>query len=55
MVGEVAKLPAPAAELARRWRTKVLARQHALDAAQRIASASLARLGESPARGPSPR
>jgi hypothetical protein len=55
MVGEVAKLPAPAAELARRWRTKVLARQHALDAAQRIASASLAQLGESPARGPSPR
>jgi hypothetical protein len=55
MVVELAKLPAPARELARPWRTKVLARQDALEAAQRIATASLAQLGEPPVRGPSPR
>jgi hypothetical protein len=55
MAVELAKLPAPASELARRWRTKVLARQDALEAAQRIATASLAQLGEPPLRGPSPR
>jgi hypothetical protein len=55
MVVELAKLPAPATALAQRWRTKVLARQDALEAAQRSASAALAQLGESPVRGPSPR
>jgi hypothetical protein len=55
MVVELAKLPAPASELARRWRTKVLARQDALEAAQRIATALLAQLGEPPLRGSSPR
>jgi hypothetical protein len=53
MVVELDKLPAPAKELARPWRTKVLARQDALDAAQRIATALLAQLGEPPGRGPS--
>jgi hypothetical protein len=53
MVVELDKLPAPARELARPWRSKVLARQDALEAAQRIATASLAQLGEP--RGPSPR
>jgi hypothetical protein len=53
MVVELDKLPAPARELARPWRTKVLARQDALEAAQRIATASLAALGEP--RGLSPR
>jgi hypothetical protein len=55
MVVELAKLPAPARELARPWGTKVLARQNALAAAQRIATASLAQLGEPHVRGLPPR
>jgi hypothetical protein len=55
MVVELDKLPAPAREVTRPWRTKVLARHDALDAAQRIATASLAQLGEPHVRGPSPR
>jgi hypothetical protein len=55
MVVELDKLPAPARELARPWRTKVLARQDALEAAQRIATASLAQLGEPGVHGPSVR
>jgi hypothetical protein len=55
MVVELDKLPAPARQLAQPWRTKVLARQDALDAAQRIVAASLAQLGEPRVRGPSPR
>jgi hypothetical protein len=54
MVVEVDQLPAPARELAQPWRTKVMARQDALEAAQRIAIASLAQLGEPAGRGPSP-
>jgi hypothetical protein len=53
MVVELDKLPAPARELARPWRTKVLARQDALVAAQEIATASLAQLGEPRVHGPS--
>ncbi|MCL2430080.1 MAG: hypothetical protein FWD12_12705, partial [Alphaproteobacteria bacterium] len=52
---ELDKLPAPAREIARPLRTKVLARQDALQAAQRIAAASLAQLGEPAVRGPLPR
>lgn len=51
---ELVKLPAPARELARPWRTRALARQGALEAARRIATASLAKLGEAGERGPSP-
>ena len=54
MMAELDKLPAPARELAQPWRTKVLARQEAIEAARRIATASLAKLGEPAERGPSP-
>jgi hypothetical protein len=54
VVVELDKLPAPATEIARPWRTKVLARQTALEAVQRIATASLAQLGEPAVRGPIP-
>jgi hypothetical protein len=54
MVVELAKLPAPAREIAQPFVTKVLTRQDALAAAQRIATASLAQLGEPAVRGPSP-
>jgi hypothetical protein len=54
MAVELDKLPAPAREIAQPFRTKVLARQDALEAAQRIATASLAQLGEPAVRGPSP-
>jgi hypothetical protein len=53
IVVELDKLPAPAREIARPFRTKVLARQDALAAAQRVATASLAQLGQ-PVRGLSP-
>jgi hypothetical protein len=53
IVVELDKLPAPAREIALPLRTKVLARQDALAAAQRVATASLAQLGE-PVRGLSP-
>jgi hypothetical protein len=53
IVVELDKLPAPAREIARPFRTKVLARQDALAAAQRVATASLAQLGE-PVRGLAP-
>jgi hypothetical protein len=53
IVVELDKLPAPAREIARPLRTKVLARQDALAAAQRVATASLAQLGE-PVHGLSP-
>jgi hypothetical protein len=46
VVAELDKLPAPAKELAKPWRTKALARQAAVEAARRIASASFAKLGE---------
>jgi hypothetical protein len=46
MVTELDKLPAPAKEFVQPWRTKALARQDALEAARRIATASLAKLGE---------
>jgi hypothetical protein len=54
MVAELDKLPAPARELAQSWRTKALARQDAVEAARLIATASLAKLGEPVAGGPSP-
>jgi hypothetical protein len=54
MVAELDKLPAPARDLAQGWRTRALARQDALQSAQLIATASLAKLGEPAIRGPSP-
>jgi hypothetical protein len=54
VVAELDRLPAPARELAQSWRTKVLARQGAIESARLIATASLAKLGEPAARGPSP-
>lgn len=54
VVSELDKLPAPARELAQPWRTKALAGQDALEAARRIATASLAKLGDTGERGPSP-
>jgi chaperonin cofactor prefoldin len=54
MVAELDKLPAPARELAQPWRTKALARQDALESVQVLATASLAKLGETAERGPSP-
>jgi hypothetical protein len=53
-VAELDKLPAPAKGLAQPWRTKALARQHALESARLIATASLAKLGEPAVPGPSP-
>jgi len=53
-VAELDKLPAPAKELAQPWRTKALARLHALESARLIATASLAELGEPAVSGPSP-
>ncbi len=55
MAVELDKLPAPAREIAQPFRTKVLARQNALEAAQRTATAALAQLGEPAVRGPSRR
>ena len=54
-VAELDKLPAPARDIAQGWRAKALARQDALEAARLIATASLAKLGEPPVRGPSAR
>lgn len=54
MLADLDKLPAPAKEFAQPWRTKALARQAALEAARRIASVSVAKLGEAAQRGPSP-
>jgi len=54
MVAELDKLPAPARELARGWRTQALARQEALESARLVATASLAKLAEPAVRGPSP-
>ena len=53
VLAELDKLPAPAKELAQSWRTKVLARQGAIESARLIATASSAKLGEPPIRGPS--
>jgi len=53
-VTELDKLPAPARNLAQEWRTKALARQEALESAQLVATASLAKLAEPAVRGPSP-
>ncbi len=53
VVAELDKLPAPARELAQPWRTKALARQGAIESARLIATASSAKLGEPPIRGPS--
>lgn len=55
VVAELDKLPAPAKELAQPWRKKALARQAAIDAARRIATASFEKLGEPTAPEPSPR
>jgi hypothetical protein len=46
VMADLDKLPAPARALAQPWRTKALARQDALAAARRIATASLDKLGE---------
>lgn len=54
VVAELDNLPAPAKELAQPWRMKALARQGAIEAAQLIATASLAKVGEPAERGPSP-
>jgi hypothetical protein len=54
VVAELDKLPAPARELAQPWRTKALGRQGAIESARLIATASSAKLGEPPIRGPSP-
>jgi hypothetical protein len=52
VVTELDKLPAPAKELAAPWRKKALARQAAIEAARRLASASFAKLGETAAAEP---
>src|ERR1700730_13251805 len=54
VVAELDKLPASAKEFAQSWRTKALARQGAIESARLIATASSAKLGEPPIRGPSP-
>jgi hypothetical protein len=54
VVAELDKLPSQAKELARRWRTTALARRDAVEAARLVATASLAKLGEPAASGPSP-
>lgn len=55
VLADLDKLPAPAKELAQPWREKVLARQHAIEATQRLVRGSLGELGEPTVRGPSPR
>jgi hypothetical protein len=55
VMAELDKLPAPAKELAQAWRKKALARQAAVDSARRVAAASFAKLGETPAPEPPPR
>jgi hypothetical protein len=55
VMAELDKLPAPAKELAQPWRRKALARQAAIDAARRIATAAFAKLGEPAAPEPSSR
>jgi hypothetical protein len=54
VIADLDKLPAPARELAQPWRTKILARQGAIEAARLIATGALAKLGEPAVRGPSP-
>ncbi|HMA75559.1 MAG TPA: hypothetical protein VKP67_29330 [Xanthobacteraceae bacterium] len=54
VVAELDKLPSPAREIAQSWRTKVLARQDAVESARRIATASLGELGVLAAPGPTP-
>jgi hypothetical protein len=54
IIAEIDKLPAPAKEVARPWRTKATARREAMEAARLIATASLARLGEPMMSGSSP-
>jgi len=54
VVSELDKLPAPAKGLAQPWRAKAMGRQNAIESTRLIATASLAKLGEPGARGPSP-
>jgi hypothetical protein len=55
VAAELDKLPVPAKELAQPWRNKALARQAAVEAARRIATAAIAKLGEPAAPEPSSR
>jgi hypothetical protein len=54
IVAELDKLPAPAKELAKAWRTRALARREAIEAARSMAAGSLAKLGEAATSGSSP-
>jgi hypothetical protein len=46
IIAELDKLPAPAKEVAQRWRTRAMARRDVIEAARLMATASLAKLGE---------
>jgi hypothetical protein len=54
IIAELDKLPAPAKEVARPWRTKATARRDATEAARLMATASLAKLGDPAMSGSSP-